>query len=439
MAPIPRRIDYLMSLAERSTSLPLRHLKHWRPISIDALGLVTLLGADDVNKSIGTLQRRRFTECLPLLAAFVIAGDNFTDEQPGYALYNITDGIYTTELKGWFTRWLSAQRINNSTTVFHWNVESKSAKFRGFQYVAAAIAFFAVAPLLVCTCLIGDWYGVGNSVAIIFSVLVRQCLLWQLREGLNKAAVVPTTKPDGSGNLPLHYVNSEKSQGSGSTLTKQLHRQTSAPHSTDKVTIFVTRADGKMVTIYAQRPILSTFTKTITLQSPEWYHFLRWVGWAAFGAHIIVLGMSSLFTQIYTVVLLVFSTWALCHDFDFDTGRDYSGVQCKDGISAQRIRIPFTSRVTVEQENPKTPKESKLPENNEMPDRRMLAYVRAEPNQKQVEMLQHWSMMPFKGVLWYEEYEAAKAVHSQRMNPVQPQDSTQSIDSSRSPTLSGDP
>lgn len=423
-----------MSLAERSTDLPLRHLKHWRPIKIDALGLVTLLGADDVNKSIGTLQRRRFTECLPLLAAFVIAGDNFTEEQPGYALYNITDGIYTTELKGWFTRWLSVQKIRKSTTVFHWRVlEERSPEFREFQLLAWIISILAVAPLLVCTCLIGDWYGVGNSLAIIFSIVVRKSLLWQLRERLNRVAAPqsdPKTTSQGSERLPLHKQDSEKSQTSVSTSTRQLHRKTSAPTAKDEVKLFVTRADGKMVTIYTPRSILETFTRDFELPSAEWYHFLRWVGWAAFGAHIIVLGMASLFTQIYTVILLVFSTWALCHDFDIDTGRQLDEeFETKDKLPAEAITIPFTSRVVVTKENP------------DIEDRRMLAYVRAKPTDDQEDMLKHWSMMPRPGVTWYEDYDAAKAQYLRDTGGQPFKGSprpTESSDSSQASTLRSD-
>ena len=60
MAPIPNRWDYVMSLAQRSNvTMPLHSLKEWRPVKIDALGLVTLLGADDVDRKVGTLQQKQ--------------------------------------------------------------------------------------------------------------------------------------------------------------------------------------------------------------------------------------------------------------------------------------------------------------------------------------------------------------------------------------------
>ena len=122
MPPLPHSMDAITSRVERLTAraMPLQDIKSWSEkstFSIDALGLVTLLGAEEVNQSVGHLQRRRYTEYLPLLAAFVIAGNRFTAEQPGFVIYNLTDGITSTELKGWFTRWLMSQNVNNATTV----------------------------------------------------------------------------------------------------------------------------------------------------------------------------------------------------------------------------------------------------------------------------------------------------------------------------------
>ena len=59
-----------------------------------------LLGANEVNLSVGALIHRSFTEYLLLLAAFVVFIDRFTTKQAGYTIYNLTNGITTTELKG---------------------------------------------------------------------------------------------------------------------------------------------------------------------------------------------------------------------------------------------------------------------------------------------------------------------------------------------------
>ena len=188
-------------------------------------------------------------------------------------------------MKGWFTRWLSAQQTRNSTTIFRWKVESKARHSSQADIAAPVLAFVAVVPLLVCTCLIGDWFGVGNTLALIFSILVRKVLLWQRRTALNSVAA-----PADGEDLPLHNTPGEKSVPSVDTFTKQLHRLTSQPSQVDIVKILATRADGRLVTIYAPRNILATFVKDMPLSAPHLYHFTRWIGWLAFGAHIIVLG-----------------------------------------------------------------------------------------------------------------------------------------------------
>jgi hypothetical protein len=156
MPPLPS-LDNMANLVQRSVNpMPWRDVKQWRPFSIDALGLVTLLGAEEVNKALGTLERRRYTEYLPFLAAYIIAGDRFVDEQAGHSLYNVTDGITTTELKGWFTRWLSSQRVSNATTVFRWRVSGKARHVEAADMVAPMLSFLCVTPLLVCTILVSQ-------------------------------------------------------------------------------------------------------------------------------------------------------------------------------------------------------------------------------------------------------------------------------------------
>ncbi|KAK5122204.1 hypothetical protein LTR85_004114 [Meristemomyces frigidus] len=356
------------TLQRRSEEMPFHQVKHWQPFKIDALGLVTLLGAEEVNQSIGTLQRRRYTEYLPLLAAFLVAGDRFTDEQAGYSLYNLTDGIHTTELKGWFTRWLSTQKLeNSSTSIFTWEV-TQDASGAAWNLVALALSIVTVAPLLVFTILIGDWFGVGNSIAIITSIMVRVFLLSQRRRAVELAAA----------------------------------RDFKADQEEIKK-LFVTRADGAMVTIYAPKTVVGTFTRDSGVPDPDLYHFVRWIGWAAFGAHICILGMSSLFTQIYTVALLVISTWWLCSDLLWDVGRK---VEVRDGAadnwpSEFITSQPFGSKLKVVQENPVKTREGR--------GRRLWAYVRAEPNEEQEAMLKHWTLLPFEyNKPWYGEYEDAK-------------------------------
>jgi hypothetical protein len=314
MPPLPPRsmdaVSSLRQIVERSITLPLQNVKHWSQNSsfkIDALGLVTLLGAEEVNGSVGHLQRRRYTEYLPLLAAFVIAGNRFTTEQPGFVIYNLTDGITSTELKGWFTRWLMSQTVNNATTELVWQPREKHTHTK--RLIAPTIAFLLVAPLLVCTILIGDWYGVGNAGAIIISIFTRVFLLWHLREARDEVAKPPKeAKPP----YPLK-------------------------------TLCIIRSDGKMINCRAPASVLYTFTNDCEVKHKIFYKMARRLGWLALGVHMCILGMCTLFTQIYTVILLVLSTWALCSDFDFDIGRTPLGPTPTDEFTKRESKIPFNS------------------------------------------------------------------------------------------------
>ncbi len=87
----PELLDYLMS---------------WEPFHISALAIITLLGAEEVDRAVGRFANAGITAALPLLGAFRLAGNNFVQPIPGFVLYNVSDGITTTDLTGWFCRWL---------------------------------------------------------------------------------------------------------------------------------------------------------------------------------------------------------------------------------------------------------------------------------------------------------------------------------------------
>jgi hypothetical protein len=382
MPPLPPRsmdaVSSLRQIVERSITLPLQNVKHWSQNSsfkIDALGLVTLLGAEEVNGSVGHLQRRRYTEYLPLLAAFVIAGNRFTTEQPGFVIYNLTDGITSTELKGWFTRWLMSQTVNNATTELVWQPRQKHTHTK--RSIAPTIAFLLVAPLLVCTILIGDWYGVGNAGAIIISIFTRVFLLWHLREARDEVAKPPKeAKPP----YPLK-------------------------------TLCIIRSDGKMINCRAPASVLYTFTNDCEVKHKIFYKMARRLGWLALGVHMCILGMCTLFTQIYTVILLVLSTWALCSDFDFDIGRTPLGPTPTDEFTKRESKIPFNSDWDVKKtDHPKWRKSTD--EKNPKPikwDRRQVAWARIQPTVQEETMMERWNLLPYKeNTSWWEAYKKLK-------------------------------
>lgn len=68
---------------------PWKTLLAWAPFKIDALGLLTLLGANKVDISLGRLAHSYWLEYMPLLAGYVFEGDQFRAKQPAFILYNV--------------------------------------------------------------------------------------------------------------------------------------------------------------------------------------------------------------------------------------------------------------------------------------------------------------------------------------------------------------
>src|SRR2546421_5288458 len=98
---------------------PLKYVKSRAPFHIDALGILTLLGASEVDQAVGSLLSYNFTKYLPLLAANVIAQDAITKPIPGFVMYNITDGITATDIAGWLSRWVLSHDLTWHSTVLY--------------------------------------------------------------------------------------------------------------------------------------------------------------------------------------------------------------------------------------------------------------------------------------------------------------------------------
>ncbi|KAK8096061.1 hypothetical protein PG999_014083 [Apiospora kogelbergensis] len=81
-------------------------ISEWAPFQLDALGLVTIFGAKEMNTSIGNLVHSWATEWLPILGSYAVANNELTTPEQGFVLYNITDGVMATDVAAWFTRWL---------------------------------------------------------------------------------------------------------------------------------------------------------------------------------------------------------------------------------------------------------------------------------------------------------------------------------------------
>jgi hypothetical protein len=329
-------------------TLPLHYLLTWAPFKIDALGLVTLLGAADVNKAVGRLVRSRYTTFLPILGAFVIAGNDFTNPaSAGYTLYNVTDSITTTILGGWFSRWLEVQPLNAATTIFEWVDSDRTSKTRWRDRFTNAIGILPLLGLIAITLMIGDYWGFSNALAMAFSIFVRWYLVHENVKGLDQAS----------------------------------HGHSGSTFEDDNVKVLITSPNGNMVTLYVTRKVvLQCITRTLTPPHPIPYLWVRGLGWFSFGVHIISLGQSCLVSQIYTVVLLVGSTFLVV-----------KGVGCDEEAVGYRTRL---RRIVPKLQGP---------------DRRMWAYAKLQPTKKEEERMLRWGLLPDRdNESWWREFEEAK-------------------------------
>lgn len=247
-------------------------LQTWAPFKIDALGVVTMLGADGVNLAIGQLTQSRYTDWLPLLGAYVIANNHVAEPIPGFSLYNITDGILATDVSGWFARWLLCQDLPySSSTIF---IAPETLRRPIAHQISAVVLGLPTIVITIFVGIIGDWWGFANGISMIASVIIRQIVLGQNRCGLDRAV--------------------ERAQEMSDQLVK----------------VFMTLPNGKAITIITTRGIVvNCLLTTPRPPSPRLYNMALAMGWLVFGVHIIALGMATLFCQILSVVLLITSTF----------------------------------------------------------------------------------------------------------------------------------
>jgi hypothetical protein len=261
----------------------------WAPFRIDALGLVTILGAQGADRVLGQLTTNRFVDWLPMLGSYILANDQITEPLPSFCLYNITDGIFATDLAGWFCRWLLCQDFTMCSSSISIAVTPSYATKRQKRNIACAATFgtFGLAAIILPV-MIRDWWGFANGVAMLMSVFVRQILLDQNRLALKRAM-----------------------KGVENTLDQQ-------------VKVFATLPNGKAISLHTTRGIITECLLTTPVPPhPRLYDVTRSLGWIAFGIHVVSLGMACLITQLVVVALLTSSTIVACRQIGSD--REYVG------------------------------------------------------------------------------------------------------------------
>lgn len=128
--------------------LPLAHLSKWALFQFDALGLVTIFGAKGMSTSIGNLVYSWATDWIPVLGSYAVANDEIADPEPGFVLYNATDGIMATDVAAWFTRWLVSFPFKYTATTIRLKMDGQP-RLAIHKVVSIAIGFFTTGLLLV--------------------------------------------------------------------------------------------------------------------------------------------------------------------------------------------------------------------------------------------------------------------------------------------------
>ncbi|KAJ6056836.1 uncharacterized protein N7446_007727 [Penicillium canescens] len=303
-------------------------------LKIDALGLVTLLGAEEMDRSIGRLVPSLYLDYLPLLGAFVVAGNRFVVKKPGSALCNISGGIMTTELAGWFSRWLQTQSFNQVRSIVTWEVGERPRRWTSFIVGFLLVGLPVHGVLIALTVLARDWWGFANVISMIASVALRCFQVAQNQAGIDaniRRAQEEAEKE--SKRYPAKRAEYEKSmaifedlyqQGKEKNVEPPIEPQD--PYAIAKV--IVVTEDSKVVTLVVPG-YLPKLAFAINPQPPNPYLYeaCQWAGWVFFAVHVVSIGMAGLYTQIVTVAVIIVTTVLVAHRVGCEDSRIWEAIR----------------------------------------------------------------------------------------------------------------
>jgi hypothetical protein len=227
-----------------------------------------------------------------------------------------------------------------------------------------------VIPLIICTVTMGDWYGVANACAIVVSIAARLHILGQQRRA--RDCVMES---------PYWYRGLEKA-------------------------CIIKLPDGKMVTMRTTNAVLSGILRTqrVYLYHPTFYALAQQAAWIALGTHLLVLGMCTLATQIYIVVLLVSSTVAISSTTDWSADIQHkTTTPLNDWLNDGITTIPFNDDWDVIKTEPASFKKDGM-----RLDKCQVAWARLGLSRQQEAKMLSWQLFPEMDVNdhWWEQYRA---------------------------------
>src|SRR5271156_3144999 len=224
-----------------------------------------VLHGGEVNLYIGRLVPSRWFEYMPLLGAFVIAGDRFKEKTPSFNIYNISSGINTSELSSWFTRWMLAQELEVSRSVVYWEVIENPRKWWPYGVFAGAISFCFTGFLIAMTVLSKDWYGFANAIAMLISIIIRAYILQANRNAINRAVLNAKHLPGTFEHAVKEWDEKSKSGQSAGPMPNAVVRPNGKHWKPELAKIVIVMSDSKVVTMsIPERLIIPVFVSNPT-------------------------------------------------------------------------------------------------------------------------------------------------------------------------------
>ncbi|KAF2116954.1 hypothetical protein BDV96DRAFT_490563 [Lophiotrema nucula] len=319
---------------------------------LDALGLVTLLGADNLRDTYGRLESPEFAieDYFPTLASHVAFDDSILKPLPGFTLYNISDGIKATDLSAWFTRWLSTQKFTECSTTLRIEANSIGANRKPIGGLSFPPAFIIVFLFLgLGTILTGDSIGVLCVWSLLIASICRANIVDNCRATLEDHAM--NANPPGT--------------------------------KSDPAKILVTLPSGQVVRIKTTKGIaMDCLLTEAKPKYPQDHMFQRIVGWLVFIIHALTLGMCTLPAQIFILGALAFFTALV----SFRTRSSQHGTQHRISDHLHITRLDTTGR-----------------------DTRAKMFARLELTHKEEQNLVVWFIMPRRSnEVWWNTFKTFK-------------------------------
>jgi hypothetical protein len=161
----------------------------------------------------------------------------------------------------------------------------------------------------------------------------------------------------------------------------------------DRACFLVLLNDGKFVTMYATPNLVKAcFIYKPVPPNKSLYKMTRNIGWIAFTAHVISIGMSGVATQLVTVFLIVVPTVLTIFKFG-----------CDESLIGSRLKAKIE---TIGQGS----------------DKRMDTYISLHLSEKEEKSMLEWSLMPHTdNETWWEEYNSKKLALRPPNGPAAPQ------------------